>query len=356
LAAQLAACGGKAIGCPVDAPDCVDGSEDTGQGGTGPTGSIGLGGSLGLGGSAVGGSTGPSSSGETSSGQGGTGQSGGSGRTNTGTSTRGSPTAPNTGAGGTSGLGTAGEGNVAPTGFAGAAGARSGSNSGSNNPGSGNAGSNSGTTSGAAGVSGSGGATASPSEAPPCPAVAPGGTTPRPTCMVASPIYPGQGNSCTENWCNMPSMPAVVSCTAVGSTLRDAYHYTLNGDAFDATFTFDADLSRAGEYPTSDTFVSLRMALQVGVTNNGTPIVDRIEVPAAQALAQGLDIIDHTIVGTLTLTPGDLEANQSQRPMYESGCIPILNPEGLATPGLCACGFGRVSLKVPVYLPLERIQ
>jgi hypothetical protein len=150
-------------------------------------------------------------------------------------------------------------------------------------------------------------------------------------------------------------VPSVVSCEAVQATLGDAYHYTLNGDSYDATFSFDLDRAQSGQYPDQSTFLSVRFALDVGSTNQGTPIVDRIEVPAALALARGLSFVDHTIVGTLALRVGELNQDPFEQPIYHSGCSPVLDRSGLPAPGPCACGFDAISLNIPVYAPLSRI-
>jgi hypothetical protein len=79
------------------------------------------------------------------------------------------------------------------------------------------------------------------------------------------------------------------------------------------------------------------------------PVSLEVDLLSNEAFAAGLDVVDGTVIGTLTLDP---LASGVQGPLYQPSCDSVTDEVGRVVPGPCACRFTMASSYVNLYVPL----
>jgi hypothetical protein len=168
-------------------------------------------------------------------------------------------------------------------------------------------------------------------------------------CGIASPYYPSGSAVCTDAWCAWV-LPTISSCEPVPVRFAGGYNYFVESPGASAEFFFlPVGGLAAGVVPVRENFGWLRAELSLGATEGGEAVSLRLELPAEQAFAAGLDVVDGVIVGTLDL--GSLSSG-IQGPLYLPSCGFELDELGNEVPGGCACSVPAASLELSLYVPL----
>lgn len=137
---------------------------------------------------------------------------------------------------------------------------------------------------------------------------------------------------------------------AVPMSFSGGYHYRLSGGGYDADFFFSPLGEAVEPTPRKENFGWVHLSLSLGDTLDPTQsVVAEVDLMFDEAFSAGLDVVDGTIIGALTLDP---LAAGVQGPLYQPGCTFVTDAIGRVVPGDCACRFPSAALVIPLYVPL----
>jgi hypothetical protein len=136
----------------------------------------------------------------------------------------------------------------------------------------------------------------------------------------------------------------------VPMSFAGGHHYRLSGGGYDADFFFIPVGEAIEPTPRKENFGWVQLSLSLGDTlDPAQSVVAEIDLVFDEAFAAGLDVVDGTVIGSLTLDPF---AAGVQGPLYQSDCTFVTDEIGRVVPGDCACRFPSAVLVIPLYVPL----
>ncbi len=170
-------------------------------------------------------------------------------------------------------------------------------------------------------------------------------------CYVASPYYADGAADCSDMWCGSPWAQPIGICEPVASVFEGGHHYRVDAGVVLDIF-FSPYPAPSNPTPSKESFGWISVHYELGPLN-GDPLAPPVVVDAylqgQEAFDAGLDLVDGTLFGTLTLDPG---AANVQGPVYHPTCEPTVDAVGREVPGPCACVFATAPVTIPVFVRL----
>jgi hypothetical protein len=140
-------------------------------------------------------------------------------------------------------------------------------------------------------------------------------------------------------------------CSPIAPVFGGGYHYpvTAAGVTLDVFFN-PYPLDPSDPTPRREDLGFIRVHYELGVSDGeGFPVTVDAHLLAQEVFEAGLDLVDGTLSGTLTLDPA---APNVQGPLYHPSCERGVDELGNEVPGACACVFESDLVTIPIYVRL----
>ncbi len=185
-------------------------------------------------------------------------------------------------------------------------------------------------------------------------------------CLVARSVSTALTGACSESWCGEPRFPTLVTCDPVQMSFAGGYHYVLEGEGYVADFMFaPVNVGPDPSVAEREELGWMHLTFVVGETaEGGVPITWDAFLDSEDAFRAGLDVVDGTIVGTLSAR---ILAQHAEGPLYHASCQPSVgsSPDagpgdagsagdapGAPAPDACPCAFEASSPALALHIPL----
>jgi hypothetical protein len=174
-------------------------------------------------------------------------------------------------------------------------------------------------------------------------------------CFLASPYYADAATDCSDVWCRALAADPVSVCSPIAPVFGGGYHYpvTAAGVTLDVFFT-PYPLDPSDPTPRKEDLGFIRVHYDLGLSDGvGFPVSGDAYLEGQEAFDAGLDLVDGTLFGTLTLDP---HAPNVRGPLYHPSCERGLDELGNDVPGPCACVFQSTLMTLPIHVRLGPLQ